>query len=173
MLYSFLVSSIKFQGHMGWKINDFNPIWVRLLDRSQLSNSSDLPCLLSLYQRTHKWIIERGSTRGNCLADGVRSRKTPASEVDIDPWPSTLSWSEWCTHRQRYLRILTRPWVNLQLSGAARRTLQHTSDRVDTVAAISHQQHGPNQQGFGSETARVRGTSLTVVASDKWGGWSS
>ena len=29
---------------MGWKINDFNPIWVRLLGRSQLSNPSDLPC---------------------------------------------------------------------------------------------------------------------------------
>ena len=37
-------SSIKFQGHTGWKINDFNPIWVRLLGRSQLSNPSDLPC---------------------------------------------------------------------------------------------------------------------------------
>ena len=40
-----LGSSIKFQGHMGWKINDLNPIWVRLLGRSQLSNPSDLPCL--------------------------------------------------------------------------------------------------------------------------------
>ena len=36
-------SSIKFQGHMDWKINDLNPVWVRLLDRSQLSNPSDLP----------------------------------------------------------------------------------------------------------------------------------
>ena len=26
------------------KINDLNPIWVRLLGRSQLSNPSDLPC---------------------------------------------------------------------------------------------------------------------------------
>ena len=42
--YSFSGSSIKFQGHTGWKINDFNPIWVRLLGRSQLSNPSDLPC---------------------------------------------------------------------------------------------------------------------------------
>ena len=28
----------------GWKINDLNPIWARLLGRSQLSNPSDLPC---------------------------------------------------------------------------------------------------------------------------------
>ena len=44
MPYCFLGSSIKFQGHMGWKIDDLNPIWVRLLGRSQLSNPSDLPC---------------------------------------------------------------------------------------------------------------------------------
>ena len=37
--------SIKFQGHTGWKIDDLNPISVRLLDRSQLTNPSDLPCL--------------------------------------------------------------------------------------------------------------------------------
>ena len=37
-------SSIKFRGHTGWKIDDSNPIWVRLLGRSQLSNPSDLPC---------------------------------------------------------------------------------------------------------------------------------
>ena len=42
--YCFWRSSIKFQGHMGWKINDLNPIWVRLLGRLQLSNPSDLPC---------------------------------------------------------------------------------------------------------------------------------
>ena len=37
--------SIKFQGHSGRKIDDLNPIWVRLLGQSQLSNPSDLPCL--------------------------------------------------------------------------------------------------------------------------------
>ena len=42
--YCFFWSSIKFQGHTGWKIDDLNPIWVRLLGRSQLSNPSDLPC---------------------------------------------------------------------------------------------------------------------------------
>ena len=37
-------SYIKFQGHTGWKIDDLDKIWARLLDRSQLSNPSDLPC---------------------------------------------------------------------------------------------------------------------------------
>ena len=44
MPYCFFGSSIKFQGHKGWKIDDLNPIWVRLPGRSQLSNPSDLPC---------------------------------------------------------------------------------------------------------------------------------
>ena len=39
-------SSIKFQGYTGWKMYDLNPIWVRLLSRSQLSNPSDLPWVL-------------------------------------------------------------------------------------------------------------------------------
>ena len=42
--YYFSRSSIKFQGHTGWKIFDLNQIWVRLIGRSQLSNLSDLPC---------------------------------------------------------------------------------------------------------------------------------
>ena len=36
---------IKFQGHTGCTIYDFDPIWVRLLGRSQLWNHSDLHCL--------------------------------------------------------------------------------------------------------------------------------
>ena len=46
MPYCFSWSSLKFQGHPGWKIDDLNPIWVRLLGRSQLSNPSDLPCFV-------------------------------------------------------------------------------------------------------------------------------
>ena len=42
--YCFPGSSIKFQGHTCCKI-DLNPIWARLLGRSQLSNPSDMPCL--------------------------------------------------------------------------------------------------------------------------------
>ena len=49
--YYFSRSSIKFQGHRGWKIDNLNPIWVRLLGRWQLSNPSDLPCL----NHIHTW----------------------------------------------------------------------------------------------------------------------
>ena len=42
--YNFSRSFIKCQGDTGWKIDDFNPVWVRLLGRSQLSNPSDLLC---------------------------------------------------------------------------------------------------------------------------------
>ena len=36
--YYFSRSSIKFQGHTGWKIDNLNPICIRLLGRLQLSN---------------------------------------------------------------------------------------------------------------------------------------
>ena len=52
MPYCFLGSSIKFQGHTGWKIDDINPIWLRLLSRSQLSNPSDLPCWIIMFTFT-------------------------------------------------------------------------------------------------------------------------
>ena len=48
--YNFSRSSFRFQGYTGWKIDDLNPIWVRLLGRSQLSNPSDLPCLFIAQQ---------------------------------------------------------------------------------------------------------------------------
>ena len=46
-LKNFSGSSIKFQGHTGWQIDDLNPIWVRLLGQSLLSNPSDLPYFLN------------------------------------------------------------------------------------------------------------------------------
>ena len=46
--YNFSRSSIKFQGHTGWKIDDLIRIWVRLQGRSQLTNPSDLPCFISI-----------------------------------------------------------------------------------------------------------------------------
>ena len=49
--YYFSWSSIKFQGHTGWKMNDLTPVSVRLLGRSQLPNPSDLPC----YDQTPFW----------------------------------------------------------------------------------------------------------------------
>ena len=39
--YCFPRSSIKFQGHTGWKIDDLDQIWARLQGQSQLSNPSD------------------------------------------------------------------------------------------------------------------------------------
>ena len=44
--YYFSMLYIKFQGHGGWIIDDLEQIWARLLDRSQPSNPSDLPCSL-------------------------------------------------------------------------------------------------------------------------------
>ena len=48
--YCFSRSSIKFQGPTGWKIDDLNPIWGRLLGLSQLSNPSDLPCFILIHK---------------------------------------------------------------------------------------------------------------------------
>ena len=69
--YYFWRSSVKFQGHTAqkivdfdldwafsdWKIDDLNPIWVRLLGRSQLSNPSDLPCLSTITLFNTWWCI--------------------------------------------------------------------------------------------------------------------
>ena len=59
--YWFLRSTIKFQCHMGQKIDDLIPIWIGLLGRSQLSNLSDLPCCLYQTQqcmfKLHYYIV--------------------------------------------------------------------------------------------------------------------
>ena len=49
--YCFFRSSIKFQGHTGWKSMIWIQ-WVRLLGRLQLSNPSDLPWPASLKKKT-------------------------------------------------------------------------------------------------------------------------
>ena len=56
--YYFLRSYIKFQGHKGWKIDDLDLIWARLLGRSQLSNPSDLPC----WSKVNIWNVDRTRT---------------------------------------------------------------------------------------------------------------
>ena len=56
--YNFSGSSIKFWGHTGWKIDVSNPIWKRLLDRSQLSNPSDLPCCIILRSQSKQYSIQ-------------------------------------------------------------------------------------------------------------------
>ena len=54
--YCFWRSYVKFQGHTGWKIDDLNPIWVRLLGRLQLLDPSDLPCfkVIRPISRSHR-----------------------------------------------------------------------------------------------------------------------
>ena len=92
----FFMSFIKFKGHMGWKIDDLNPIWVRLLSWSQLSNPSDLPCSFflflvicsigsgtsSLIQWHHLWENVRIiiASRISCTLSGI----------DVSPSCSTL-----------------------------------------------------------------------------------
>ena len=49
--YCFSRSSFKFRGLAGWKINDFNQIWLRLLGWSQLSNPSDRPRLANILEK--------------------------------------------------------------------------------------------------------------------------
>ena len=60
----------KLQGHTGWKIEDLNPIWVRLLGRSQLSNPSDLPCYNKKRVCIRNWYTVI-STHHGCSSGGV------------------------------------------------------------------------------------------------------
>ena len=53
--FFFLRSSIKFQDHMGQKIDDLNPTWVILLGQSQLSNPSDLSCFFAVTKQLYEW----------------------------------------------------------------------------------------------------------------------
>ena len=68
-------SSIKFQGHTGWKIDNLNPIWVRLLGRSQLSNLSDLPCSF-----TEFWQGD-SEDQSTCVKTSVRLFSSWASTI--------------------------------------------------------------------------------------------
>ena len=68
--YYFSRSSIKFQGHAGWRIYDLNPIWVRLLDRSQLLKSLRF-ALSSLYWQAGIFILIRPLFVGNAFGLNV------------------------------------------------------------------------------------------------------
>ena len=73
--YNFSRSPIKFQGHTGWKIDNFNPIWVRLLGRSQLSNPLDLICLVFFFNP---------GTLSSCQISGISFRDEAAvDEVQL------------------------------------------------------------------------------------------
>ena len=50
--YNFAGSSIRCQCHTGQKNDNLNPIQVRLLGRSRLSNPSDLPCSWTIWRPT-------------------------------------------------------------------------------------------------------------------------
>ena len=86
--YCFLGSSIKFRGHTGWKIDDLNPIWVRLPGRSQLSNPSDLPCLLADWKWLHPIAITFNTL---CLVEFYTQ------------WHGTLKWTRWCSYLKQLI----------------------------------------------------------------------
>ena len=64
-------SFIKFQGDTDCKIDDLNPIWVKLLSQSQLSNPSDLPCYveddLCLFRAYLLILNEKISSQAACI----------------------------------------------------------------------------------------------------------
>ena len=86
-------SSIKFQDHTGWNIYDLNPIWVRLLGRSQLSNPSDLPCFHSTPTPFFTSIFSGGTPRQK-LRLFPHAHLTPAhfsSKAPLPPPPNPRS----------------------------------------------------------------------------------
>ena len=48
--FALWVLSLPVSVFTAWKINHLNPIWIRLLGQSQLSNPSDLPCYVCVHQ---------------------------------------------------------------------------------------------------------------------------
>ena len=69
ILFYFSRSSILFLCHTGWKINDLETILVRLLGLSQLSNPSDLPCLLK--NVNGKWYLQTVAWMLICVIDNI------------------------------------------------------------------------------------------------------
>ena len=104
--YTFSRSSINFQGHTGWKIDDLNRIWVRLLGRSQLSNPSDLPCSIGRRQVIFVcWIqySKLGSLRHKITSRLAIWRHASALGCPCDPtlikyigicWSSNAYWHQ-------------------------------------------------------------------------------
>ena len=90
--YNFSRLSCKFQGHMGWKINHFNPIWVRLLGRSQLSNPLDLPCFITILIHKVIYICLQLTTFNGMVQ--VRYSNMPA--ICVHPYVPEILLSVWC-----------------------------------------------------------------------------
>ena len=96
--YNFLWPSINFQDHTGWKIDYLNPVWVRLLGRSQLSNPSDLPLFLLQFLSSsldHRSITSKFVTRTapSCIDNSWRSTTLPAA--DSASSNQTPFWKFW------------------------------------------------------------------------------
>ena len=93
--------------HTGWKIDDLNPIWVRLLGRSQLSNPSDLPCsrwpitwlLLNGHRKDIRLALLYQIIQGKITAEADNillkpdssSRKNIILHIDIDTYDHILN----------------------------------------------------------------------------------
>ena len=95
--YYFSRTYIKFQGHTGWKIDDLDQIWARLLGRSQLSNPSDLPCLPCSHDciiMKFSGVITNDKSDVHAKGQGQRS-KVKVTEVKIQFsrfWTITPVW---------------------------------------------------------------------------------
>ena len=104
-IVDFWGSSIKFQGHTGWNMDDLNPVWVRLLGRSQLSNPSDLPCWLCSHHpiiMKYSGVIINDKSGVHAKGQGQRSKvkvtevMTPLSRFrTVTPvWIHILRWND-------------------------------------------------------------------------------
>ena len=113
MSYCFFGSSIKFQGHKGWKIDDLNPIWVRLLGRSQLSNPSDLPCSQK-FHRCKKRVGLDGSKESNIRRPLLSNLTCFHVLHDVHPRYPQFSWCGRYCHVLTYLNntMLMHQWFN-------------------------------------------------------------
>ena len=69
---------------MGWKIDDFNPVWVRLLGRSQLSNPSDLHCF-------HNFL------KNNCSGTALNHTQILTQTFESS-WPNTTQLHLYSEH---------------------------------------------------------------------------
>ena len=94
--YCFARSSIKFEAYTHRKIDDLNPIWVRLLGRSQLSNPSELPCFTLRLLPTCVTLLMSSGIFNN----GSGSDLTPVRHQTIT-WPNV----NWTSYSKGILRI--------------------------------------------------------------------
>ena len=98
--YYFSRSSIKFQGHKVWKIDDLDQIRARLPGRSQLSNPSDLPCWLCSH---HRIIIKFSGVITSDTSDVHAKGQGQRSKVNV---------TEVKTQLNRF-RTVTPVWIHI------------------------------------------------------------